>query len=274
MRRLPLILGMLCCSAAAAMAGPNAGGVLWVHDIGYIYCFDSFLPPPSVPPVDCASVDNEQPVNRTYWSWKVYAAFPPTSSPRLKGLAWGTQFPEAASSPYSYVWMALGGCGVPDEDGPGTDFWIGTGGFPVASGGEIGQSFPTGPRITTVVELFYFTGSSYSYAGSGEYPTWCTVPYSDPTQRYFVDDASPGNADPIMGYGCLGFGIPGYTPCPVAPDPTGACCNTATGACTITTQAACLLTWLGEGVPCNDVTCVPPVPTERVSWSQIKILYR
>ena len=239
MRRLLLTLGVFCCMASAAMAGPNAGGVLWVHDIGPIYSdSDPVLPPVSPPPADCASVDNQMPVvvsplpgGESGRFWKVYAAFPTGSTPRLKSVSWKTQFDENVSAPYSYVTVTFGG--VPDADGAGTDFWIGAAGFPTASGGEVGQSFPTGPRTTTVVELFWFFGWGYSAGASYGFPAWCTVPYSDPTHRFFVDDATPPNADPIMGYGCLGFGVPGYTPCPNA-----------------------------------------PVPTERASWGQIKRSYR
>jgi hypothetical protein len=274
MRSLLVTLGVLCCAASVAMAGPNAGGVLWVHDIGMYFSDDGTpVPPVTTPPAGCAGVDNQQTANRRNWSWKVYAAFPPTSSPRLKSLAWGTQFPEVADSPYFYVSVSPYWYGAPDEDGTGTDLWAGSHGFPTASGGEIAQSFPTGPRTTTVVELFYFTGSSYVDTDSAAYPTWCTTPHSDPAMRFFFDDAVPENADPIVDYGCLGFGTPGYTPCPVTPDPTGACCNTATGDCAITTQAACQFTWLGENVPCNDATCLP-VPTERASWGRIKSAYR
>jgi hypothetical protein len=239
MRRLLSILGVICCAASAAMAGPNAGGVLWVHDIGSIYSdSDPVLPPVSPPPADCASVDNEIPVvtdpvpgGESIRFWKVYAAFPTGSTPRLKSVSWKTLFDENVSDPYSYVNVVFGA--VPDADGGGTDFWIGANGFPTVSGGEVGQSFPTGPRTTTVVELFWFYGWGYSAGTSHGFPTWCTAPYSDPTKRFFVDDAAPPNADPIMGYGCLGFGIPGYTPCPSG-----------------------------------------PVPTERASWGQIKSSYR
>jgi hypothetical protein len=89
-----------------------------------------------------------------------------------------------------------------------------------------------------------------------------------------MDDAAPANADPILGYGCFGFGTPGSTPCPIAPDPTGACCDQLTGACTITTQAACPYAWLGEGVPCNGQTSGSSVPAERTSWGQIKSTFR
>jgi hypothetical protein len=65
---------------------------------------------------------------------------------------------------------------------------------------------------------------------------------------------------------------------PCDPNPcvpvTGACCDHATGVCTITTHAACTFDWLGAGVPCNLVTCVPPVPTVRTSWGSIKNIYR
>ena len=56
----------------------------------------------------------------------------------------------------------LGGA-IPDEDGPGTDFFIGDLGFPTASGGQIGQSFPTGPRLGLVTQLFSFWGFGYNY---------------------------------------------------------------------------------------------------------------
>lgn len=60
----------------------------------------------------------------------------------------------------------------------------------------------------------------------------------------------------------------------VTPPPTGACCVTGTGACTITTEADCAATWLGADVPCNAVTCPPPVPAESVTWGAVKALYR
>ncbi len=301
MRTAILILGVLCVLASAALAGPNAGGVLWVHDTGIVPSdVDIPWPPEGDPPGDCAQVDNQLPIDDFNRIWVVYAAFPEGSSPRLKAVSWGTLFPEFASSPYSYVLIEPGGCFVPDESGPGTDFYIGTNGFPDASGGEIGQSFPTGPRTTTVVRLFYFTGHGYTENGDMYgYPTWSTAPHSNPAYRFFFDDAVPAHQDPIIDYGSLGFGTPGYTPCP-APDPTAlaACCSPE-GACTLTTQADCPApsvwqetdydcfpnpcgptgaccdnmanycfistvgdcpyAWLGAGVPCTPETC-PGLP--------------
>ena len=129
----------------------------------------------------------------------------------MKTCGWAIRFPEADSLPQSFV-RATGG-GIPDEDGPGTDFYIEDLGFPTASGGQIGQSFPTGPRTSTVVTLFYFYG--FGYHSSGPLPVWSTAPHSAPGNRFFGDDAFPANLDPIMGYGSLGFGTPGATPCPI-----------------------------------------------------------
>jgi hypothetical protein len=236
----------------------NAGGVLWVHDTGIVFSTDLTLPPVSTPPADCAGVDTEQPV----WNgvdpdaplsriWKVYAAFPAGSHPRLNTVGWAIQFPDAATSPLSYVNVTGGG--IADEDGPGTDFFIGSLGFPTASGGQIGQSFPTGPRTTTVVTLFYFYG--FGYSATGPLPTWSVVGNSNPFNRFFGDDAFPANVDPIMGYGSLGFGTPGSTPMCSA----GACCHDD-GACTYTIQANCggPAIWQGEGTICNPNPCPDP----------------
>ncbi len=264
MRKLILFLGVLCFTFSAALAGPNAGGVLWVHDTNLFFYDEPPLPPISPPPTfPCpGGVDNQMAADLNWKIWKVYAAFPQESSPRLMSVSWGTQFPEPIGSPYSYVQVLPALCGVPDEDGTGTDVWTGANGFPTASGGEVVQSFPTGPRTTTVVELFYFGGLAYAYGAAYAFPTWCTIPHSNPTNRYFLDDADPPNADLIEGYGCLGFGTPGFTPCPGVTDPAGACCDTATGACMITYEANCPYNWLGPDVPCTPETCPsPPVPT-------------
>jgi hypothetical protein len=164
MRALVLPLAFMLL-ASVAVAGPNAGGVLWVHDTGIVYSTDTPLPPVSLKPAQCADVDNEQDADNTNRIWKVYAAFPPGSSPRLKLTAWGIEFPEAASSPYSYVSLNAAGCGVPGENGPGTDFWFGDFGFPTSSGGEVGLSF-FHVRLTGVITLFYFTGAGYIYSGN------------------------------------------------------------------------------------------------------------
>jgi hypothetical protein len=58
------------------------------------------------------------------------------------------------------------------------------------------------------------------------------------------------------------------------PTPTGACCFTDT-TCQVLTQTECEgqgAHYLGDAVPCEPNPCMP-VPTERVSWGQIKARY-
>jgi hypothetical protein len=50
---------------------------------------------------------------------------------------------------------------------------------------------------------------------------------------------------------------------------TGACC--LAGGCTVTTQAQCAGQYMGDGTDCDPNPCV--VPTDKVSWGQIKAAY-
>ena len=266
MKELLWFLAVLGCTAAAAMAGPNEGGMLFVHNTGTVYTAEPVFGPD---PTACSSgsVNTQMPL----WDgvtpavpvsiyWKVYAAFPLWSSPRLASVAWGTQFPEAATSPTSYVHVT-GGSLAPPETGA-TVFYIGGHGFPTASGGTIGQSFPSGARTTLVTPLFMFWG--WGYGHTPDYPTWRLV--SKTGDDNFGDDDIPVHTDQIEGYGSLGFGVPGWVPCEASSDIPGACCNLAMGMpdCHISTEAGCRapFTWLGADVPCNVETCpVPPPPT-------------
>ena len=77
--------------------GPNAGGVIVVHNTGIGWSTDLELPPVSPLPA-CADIVNEIPMGAAPGDssaalvWKVYAAFPPGSSPRLKACGWGIGF--------------------------------------------------------------------------------------------------------------------------------------------------------------------------------------
>ena len=63
MKQLWWAFAVLCGAVSAAVAGPNEGGVLWVHDTGLALSSDMTLPPLSPPPTDCAAVDDEQPLD-------------------------------------------------------------------------------------------------------------------------------------------------------------------------------------------------------------------
>ena len=109
-----------------------------------------------------------------------------------------------------------------------------------------------------MVTLFYFYG--FGYHASGPLPTWRTAQHGAPGNRFFGDDAEPTNLDPIMGYGSLGFGQSGTTPCPIS-DPDAVCCAVE-GTCTITKQADCAApsVWYGEWYVCTPNPCPQPTP--------------
>lgn len=128
-----LVIPALLALPAGSLAGPNAGGTLVVHDTGIAWSSDPVsLVSPS--PASCASVDNYLPLNavpnRTGWVWKVYAAFPTGSSPRLKAVAFGETF----TVPGVIVFTG----GLPN---PATDFEVEQDGWPSTVGGAARISF-------------------------------------------------------------------------------------------------------------------------------------
>ena len=143
MKQLPGLLVVLWCLASVAMAGPNAGGVLWVHDTGLAYSTDSPGSPGGPVPADCSGVDNQQDLQEIKTVWKVYAAFPAGSSPRLSVVSWGLAVSAVGGG---YVSIDAGGCGLPNADGPGTDLATTRNGWPDTDGGMIEQIFPIRPR--------------------------------------------------------------------------------------------------------------------------------
>jgi len=307
MKKFLMALVVLAIASAPALAGPNENGVLVVHNTSIVWTSDLTLPPASPAPA-CADIVNEIAMGSAPSDvseslvWKVYAAFPLINSPRLKGCGWGV----------SHTANGGGAVIIQGNDAPTPAvFYLTTAGWP-GSNTFIGMSFTDSVRTDTVNELFWFGG--YAYAGTaGEPQQFCVIPHEGESNRFFLDDAVPQNADPITGYGCLGFGMPGYTPCPTGIvigaccfldgtctmvsaaecqtaggsfiggecTPTlcpiivyGACCKD--GVCDFVTPAQCAAisgTYMGDNVPCSAVIC-PPVPVERTSWGQIKADYR
>jgi len=297
MKKFLMALAVLCIAGPAFATGPNIGGTLVIHDTGVTFSTvaDLPVPPVSTAPASCSAVDVQLPEGSpTVQSvWKVYAAFPDGSSPRVKGLAWGITGSGAA-----YVTTA----GLPD---PPNCFQVVQGSWP-SPPGSIGQSFVF-TQTAQLVECYWFGG--YGYAGA----LFSTAPHSVQASD-FVDDAVPGNTDSIAGFSSIGFGVNGNLVCPqvgpvpgaccypdgscvmvlqdacVAPGtwydgdctptlcpitPTGACCVTPT-LCEIHSLADCTALggeYKGDNVPCEPNTCVI-IPTEPTSWGHIKANYR
>ena len=254
MSKLLAILVVLGAMSLPALAGPNQNGVIVVHNTGVEWSADLPLPPVSSVS-SCADIVNEIPMGAAPGDssaalvWKVYAVFPPGSGPRLKACGWGIGL------------TGTGGGGVViryNQAPTPAVFFITSAGWP-GNNTFIGMSFTDSVRTTHVAELFDFAG--YAYAGAaGEPQTFCVIPHSGEINRIFSDDVIPSNADPIAGYGCLGFGQPGYTPCPTGAV-TGACCFPLTGDCQMLSEFDCG-TAGGSffGGDCVPNPCPPSVP--------------
>ncbi len=127
-RTHPLIVPFaLMLAASAALAGPNAGGVLVIHAPGITYVGGNVCSQGTAPD-SCgdvrAEIDDAGP--DTLRVWKVYAAFPPGSSPRLKGLTFGVSYDGDYSDGTGTVVRAYGTC---------TDFELAMTGWPGSNKG-------------------------------------------------------------------------------------------------------------------------------------------
>jgi hypothetical protein len=211
-----------------------------VHDTGLVYCDDQSGWPSPAPA--CEAIDNQLPAGApppgiTGWIWKVYAAFPPAGSPRLKALPMGSTFPPE---------VVVVAAGLPD---PVLDFEIPQGGWPFTSGGGVGICFGL-VKTDTVSECYWFAGYSYENPS-----TWQVAPH--PTQEMvFVDDSMPPQEDPITALGSIGFGQPGFTPCPQGTT-VGACCP-GSAECQMMTQDECAAVcgiWYGPDFDCDPNPC-------------------
>jgi hypothetical protein len=245
MRKLMWLLAVVSSTASAAFAGPNAGGVLVVHNTGMVWSVNDPppLPPSTVPPTWCsATVNTAAPGEPVVW--KIYAVFPQSSSPRLASTAYGVAINKPGDSGINIQGWGLANPG--DWELPDGILW--------PNGGGIGEAFTAGLRTSTINDLYWFGG--YGYLGSGgEAPTFCVQKWEGTGPAIFVSDGIPALEDPIAGWGCLGFGAAGYTPCPAEP---GACC-TYGGVCTIEMQTTCLSPRIWNGAPdCLPTPCAQP----------------
>jgi hypothetical protein len=197
MKQLLWLLAVGCCVVSVATAGPNAGGVLVVHDTGVAYTSDMVLPPVTTPPADLGSVDATAYFGDTghQMIWKVYAVFPPASSPRLVALSWGIGITHAGTGG-----IQVTDAGLPN---PVLDFEVVQGGWPNTNGASIGETFTGTPRLTTVAELYWFAG--YGYGGHDNTTQHFSTQQHSFQPPIFVDDSVPQQIDNIAGWGSLAF---------------------------------------------------------------------
>ena len=270
MKRLLVCLAVLTIAPAPAWAGPNETGAIVVHNTGVAWTTDLSLPPASPVP-RCVEINSEIPMGSAPYDqsmplvWKVYASFPVSSSPRLKGCGWGVSMTNDGAGQI----VILGN----DAPSPAV-LYITSAGWP-GNNTFIRMSFTDGVRTDAVNELFWFGG--YAYAGTaGEPQSFAIIPHSTPSNRFFFDDAVPANADPIAGYGTLGFGQPGVLPCVDCILPCASACCHPDGTCAMLTPDGCQAaggTYLGGDTICTPTLC-SSTPVEHRSWGRIKNSYR
>jgi len=298
MKKLLTAVAILACMGSLALAGPNEGGVIFVHysDVGVV--------PPEAVWVDggltsLANANAQAPAD-TPSMWFAYAAFNGCALPRVSVVSWGCQF---------------------DAGVTGLLWWTGPAGsselkYEPQSGEGIFWPYPgTGELLGFASALTGQIDELYCFPGYGpEGATFGLTPNPDPVQGgVFADDGNPSVLDVIAGFGVMGFGVPGYVPTVVEHFP-GACCF-PDGHCEYVCESACDGNFLGEMIPCEPQNpCPPPimgaccfldyscevmtpdacalangtymgdnteclpdtcvVPTQKTSWGQIKNIYR
>ena len=176
-----------------ARGGPNEGGTLILHAMPYVgrTPADICSQDPGIATCGEASTDGLSLYQNFVMT--VFCAFPDASHPRLKGVTFGLDYDDNSTYPYNYYEL----CG---------DFELTDANWP---GPGSGNAITWGTTQTDhLVRVYSFIG--YAYYDD----RICLTPH--PVQGgNFADDSLPSQLDPIVDYGCLGFGIEsGYLPCP------------------------------------------------------------
>ena len=243
---------------AVAFAGPNAGGTLLIHtDRPIVFSVDEVYS--GLSGIDCDSALGCPPENAGSCQegmiaanpdggdgalpqvWWVFAAFPPTSCPRVTSVSFGVYFPEAQ--------IEMAGFGY------ASDHAAFTGSFPFqdGSGGRFGWSSPVRSPFIEVCWLAGRVLSGTPVFALGMHP-------SEPTE--FLDDSGPRLSDPIDGFSALGFGTLGIEVYPEGLDQIPRVCCFPDGRCEIRTSADCAR---GGGSYPGDLSVCAPNPCPQPS---------
>jgi hypothetical protein len=181
------------------LAGPNAGGILFLHadpSIEYSegqsdYC-GSTLP-------NCAAAADSVGLSEVHVLF-VFAAFPSQSTPRLRGLTFGLAY-----DPEQVALVAHGKC---------SDFELATSSWPAAGSGT--SVTWTSTQVNLLTEVYWFAGYSYNQT-----PALFSLAQHPVEGSHFGDDSVPAVLDSISALGTIGFGRSGSLPCPDQPAADG-----------------------------------------------------
>jgi len=241
MKKFLMAVAAVALVGSAAFAGPNNGGVIFLHDastsIGECGAGSA--------PSSCEAADTEiDGSDNSTQVWKVYAAFKPCTAPRLKAMTFGITYSDFNQGGTLYM-SGHGPC-IGDTGNGAAEF--ADPGWPASGTGDVIVWQYT--QTTLLVEAYWFAG--YAYYGAPSVFALNANP--DPgLGGMFADDSLPALQDPIAGYGTLGFNEPGSVVCPSA-GAEGACCVGAV--CTMTCEGDCAGNWLGSQFTCDPNPCV------------------
>jgi hypothetical protein len=239
--RVPaLVVIALLLRACSVQAGPNAGGTIVAHDVhlflsatnGSVTVCEQGDDPTSCAGVD-ARIDGASAAEPAVF--RVYAAFPIGSSPRLLGVAWGIRYNTSLALGTD---GAFGNCGDLEFNQPG---------WPATDTGS--QVVWSQAQTALLVPMYWFA----AYPGA---PTILSLTPHPAIGGDFGDDSVLPVLDAIAGYGQLGFDTDGAVVCP--PGNPGACCDPPTQTCTVIPAPECDRQggiWLGPGSDCQPNPC-------------------
>jgi len=190
MRKLLWLLAVVCCTASAAFAGVNSGGVLVVHNTGLAWSTnDPPRPPVTAPPVSCSAVVNQGELDAPF-VWKIYAVFPQASAPVMSAVVFGDAINPGSGG---VTIDAAGLCNTGDLESTDGVLW--------PNGGGLGVAFTAGNRTGHIEEIYWFGGSGYTDGLGGATPEFCAAPWVGHICS-FADGSFPPVEDEIGGYGC------------------------------------------------------------------------
>jgi hypothetical protein len=240
MKKVLTALAAMVCTSGLVFAGPNAGGTLVAHDAGLLLSATNgsvSICGQGIIPATCGAIDSE--IDGATMNnpaiFKVYAAFPQGSAPRLMGLTWGVIYDADLILPN---WGMCGNFELNDTNWPGS-----------GTGSSVTYDSPQTGLLTAV---YWFAAYNYNYA-----PAVLQLGANPSQGGVFGDDSVPAVLDPIAGYGAMGLDRPGVLVCPPPPEP-GACCDPCTAACTVVLMVDCQGDFLGEGTVCEPNPCPAP----------------
>jgi hypothetical protein len=247
MWRWALVLVGCASLAAPALGGPNAGGTLVVHDadlpISAVHPAAPLCGQGNVPTI-CAALDTRLDGSGpgSHQVWKIYAAFPSSSSPRLMGLEFGIDYDPNLLVITGEATRSCGDFELPDLEWPG----------PHAGNSVVWSSVQT----SRLVPIYAFSGYALG-------PTSFSVIPNPSDAGIFGDDSAPSVMDYVAGYGRLGFDTDGAPRCEMQ---LGACCRLLGNPpwCALSAPDACVDGSFHGGM-CDPDPCLIPTTTTILS---------